>query len=171
MQTRICDFSVTLQSTLDSRAPIVTREVLNRLVPLFPVTLRNSWRSEIGSTIAASCHATLLTGQTATNLAIQLKIAERRGDKIHVQRSTNTKITKAHCGKSLIVSFHQKHKTRHSYTKDLKVVADELNVFFSSVSRNAAHAAACLAAENKITLSERHETASRPLKSCSILSQ
>ncbi|CAH3024924.1 unnamed protein product [Porites evermanni] len=46
------------------------------------------------------------------------------------------------------------HKTRHSYTKDLKVVADEFNVFFSSVGRNAAHAAACLSEENKITLAE-----------------
>ena len=61
---------------------------------------------------------------------------------------------KAHCGKSLIVLFHQMLQTRHSYTKDLKVVADEFKVFFSSVGRNAAHAAACFAEENKITLSE-----------------
>ena len=100
MQTRICDFSVTLQFTLDSRAPIMTREVRNRPVPLFPVTLRNSWRPEIGSTIAASCHATLLIGQTTTNLAIQLKIAERRGDKVTTARLAITAARLAQLGES-----------------------------------------------------------------------
>ena len=60
----------------------------------------------------------------------------------------NTNITQAHWEKLLIISFHHKHE------RDGTPVADEFNRVFSSFGKNAANAAACLAAENNTTLQE-----------------
>ena len=55
-----------------------------------------------------------------------------------------------------------KEKDRHVYTKDLKSIANEFNIFFSTVGENAARESTCLAEINNISLNESLENLVRP---------
>ena len=55
-----------------------------------------------------------------------------------------------------------KEKDRHVYTKDLKSVANEFNIFFSTVGENAARESTRLAEINNISLNESLENLVRP---------
>lgn len=57
-------------------------------------------------------------------------------------------------GRSLITPYLLKTKKRPAYTKNLTVVANELNQFFSKVVKNSADASRHLSEENNITIRE-----------------
>ena len=59
VNTKLHIFNNVPQSTLDSHAPIITREVRSRPCPLVSGGIKELMRLEIGSTIAYSCHETL----------------------------------------------------------------------------------------------------------------
>ena len=57
-------------------------------------------------------------------------------------------------GRSLVTPYLLKTKKRPAYTKNLTVVAIELNQFFSKVVKNAADVSRHLSEENNITIRE-----------------
>ena len=67
VNTKLHIFNNVPRSTLDSHAPIITREVRNRPCPLVSGDIKELMRQEIGSTIASSCHETLDLNKESRN--------------------------------------------------------------------------------------------------------
>lgn len=67
VNTKLHIFNDVSQSTLDSHAPIITREIRSRACPLVSGDIKELMRQEIGSTIAYSCHETLNFNKESRN--------------------------------------------------------------------------------------------------------
>ncbi|CAB4039973.1 Hypothetical predicted protein [Paramuricea clavata] len=148
-------FNQTIQSTLDSHAPIKTVKVRSRPCPFVTQDIKDLMKTR------DQLHRRYL--QTRDDLdwsnfkdarkAVKrmLKDSERNYYLDEVQRHKNNP---GSLWKIINQAIPSKSKEKHAYTKDPKTVADEFNQFFSSVGKNAADASIRLAEENNITVEE-----------------
>ena len=155
VNTMLDTFNQTIQSTLDSHAPIKTVKVRSHPCPFVSQDIKDLMKTR------DQLHRRYL--QTRDDLdwsnfkdarkAVKrmLKDSERNYYLDEVQRHKNNP---GSLWKIIDQAIPSKSKEKHTYTKDPKTVADEFNQFFSSVGKNTADASIRLAEENNITVEE-----------------
>ena len=148
-------FNQTIQSTLDSHAPIKTVKVRSRPWPFVTQDIKDlmKTRDQLHRRYLQTRDGLDWSNFKDARKAVKrmLKDSERNYYLDKVQRHKNNpgslwKITNQ--------AILPPSKEKHTYTKDPKTVADEFNQFFLSVGKNKADASIRLAEENNITVEE-----------------
>ena len=144
-------FNTVLQNTLSNHAPIKTIKLRNRPCPFVSNDVKKIMK------IRDSLHRRFLRTRDTEDwenfkeARNTVKRALIKAEKDH----TYHEVQQNKCNpKSLWKIIHRaipsREREKQVYTKDHKTVADEFNTFFSAVGKNAAEAAAKLAADNDI---------------------
>lgn len=154
VNAKLDTFNTFFLSTLDSHAPIKTIKIRNRPCPFVTSEIRQLIKSK------KSLHRRFLQSRdesdwanykvSCTIVKRSLVDAERKHTFHEVQQNKDNPSSLWRIIKRLVPS---KEKERKVYTRDHKTVADDFNMFFSSVGRNATASALQLAEEHNLSLS------------------